>query len=552
MLDSIPKEYAYEIIVCDDGSIDRTVEILEKYQQSCPQLKILKNEQNKGASYSYNRCIEEATGDYIAIIDSDDMYLPTIRDVLAQVDGTYDIYYYNMLTKIGQRFVKSETDGYSWCGQFKIIRRSFIGDAKFTTRPDIAGDYDFNKTLVDQKPTCKYTGIFAYWYNYPRVNSEYYLFQHGLKQEKKAKKIALISRDGDPLGDQYIFKDVCLVPILLAEYLGYDVLITTEINRDKLKETFPNINFEFVTFQENYEMNMIQYLQDHATEINIAFVFGPYMPYLKLLETYKKNNPNGKTYLKMDMNRYWLNRLIVNHHNFLSQLFQYCDFVSAECSPIVKTLADHFQKEFHHIQNGYYEFFPTEEVSYEEKKNIILTVGRLDAPVKQIMMAVNAFLNAELPDWELRLIGTMSEEFEKQFMEVVSASPYGNQVKFLGPIVDKNKLEQEYRQAKIFCLTSHTEAHAHVLAEAAKNGCYLMLTDVDGAIDMTNNERWGKIHPIYNWNIFSESLKEVTKQEELFKTTCVEIQQYARANLNWAQIIPKIARMLGEERAETK
>ena len=38
------------------------------------------------------------------------------------------------------------------------------------------------------------------------------------------KKIALISRDGDVLGDQYIFKDICLIPILLGEYLGYDVL----------------------------------------------------------------------------------------------------------------------------------------------------------------------------------------------------------------------------------------------------------------------------------------------------------------------------------------
>ena len=368
-------------------------------------------------------------------------------------------------------------------------------------------------------------------------------------EEKKLKKIALISTDGHALGDQYLFKDICLIPILLGEYLGYDVLITTEMNREKLKETFPNVNFEFVTFQDNYEMNMNQYLQDHANEINIAFAFGPYTPYLQLLETYKKNNPNGKTYLKMDMNRYWLSRLIGNHPYFLSQLFQHCDFVSAECSPIVKILEEKYQRKIHHIQNGFYEFSPTEEVAYEEKKNIILTVGRLDAPVKQIMMTVSAFLNAELPDWELRLVGTMSEEFEKQIMDFVSASPYANQVKILGPIFDKYKLEQEYRQAKIFCLTSNTEAHAHVLAEAAKNGCYLMLTDVDGAIDITNNQRWGRIHPIYNWPFFSDSLKAVSKQEELFKTTCEEMQQYARANLNWHQIIIKIANIVGEERA---
>ena len=63
MLDSIPKEYAYEIIVCDDSSTDKTVEIVKEYQKTCPQLKLLTNEKNMGASYSYNRCILEAVGD---------------------------------------------------------------------------------------------------------------------------------------------------------------------------------------------------------------------------------------------------------------------------------------------------------------------------------------------------------------------------------------------------------------------------------------------------------------------------------------------------------
>ena len=366
------------------------------------------------------------------------------------------------------------------------------------------------------------------------------------------KKIALLSMDGHALGDQYIFKDICLIPILLGGYLGYDVLITTEINQEKLKGNFPNINFEFIAFQDNYEINMNQYLQDHANEIDIVFAFGAYPSYLQLLDTYKRNNPNGKTYIKLDMNRYWLNRLIVNSPDYLVRLFQHCDFISAECSPIVKILEEKFQRKIHHIPNGFYDFFPTEEVSYDEKKNIILTVGRLDAPDKQVMMIVYAFLNAQIPDWELRLVGPMSEQFKEQLMDVVSASSYSNQVKILGPIFDKHKLEEEYRQAKIFCLTSKVECHAHVLAEAAKNGCYLMLTDIDGALDITKNQRWGRIHPIYNWPFFSESLKEVSEQEELFKTTCMEIQNFARNNLNWHHLIAKIANILGEERSEQK
>ena len=361
------------------------------------------------------------------------------------------------------------------------------------------------------------------------------------------KKIALLSMDGHELGDQYIFKDICLIPILLGEYLGYTVLITTEINKEKLKETFPNVNFEFVAFQDHYEINMNQYLKDHASEIDIAFAFGAYPAYLQLLETYKLSNPYGKTYLKLDMNRYWLNRLVINQPDYLIRLFQHCDFVSAECSPIVKILEEKFQRKIYHIPNGYYDFFPTEVVSYDEKKNIILTVGRLDAPDKQVMMAVNAFLSAQLSDWELHLVGPISEEFKKEVIDFVSTSPYSNQVKILGPIFDKYKLEEEYRKAKVFCLTAKVECHAHVLSEAAKNGCYLMLTDIDGAIDITKNQRWGRIHPIYNWPFFSESLKEITEQEDLIKITCEEIQTFARENLNWHHLIVEIARILGEK-----
>ena len=161
-LDSIPKEYAYEIIVCDDASTDRTLEILENYQKTCPQLKILKHEEKKGSSETYNDCLAAVTGDYVVIIDSDDIFLPTINDVLDQIDGTFDIYYYNMLTKEGLRYIHGPIN---WAGNFKIFQSSLIGDAKYTNE---GGVQDFYNSLLANSPTTKHTDIFAYWYNFPK------------------------------------------------------------------------------------------------------------------------------------------------------------------------------------------------------------------------------------------------------------------------------------------------------------------------------------------------------------------------------------------------
>ncbi len=162
MLDSIPKEYAYEIIVCDDASTDQTVEILENYQRTCPQLKIIKHEEHKGIHEAYNDCLAAVTGDYVAIIDSEDIYLPTINDVLKQIDGEYDIYFYNMVTKEGIHYIHGPIN---YPGNFKIFRSSLIGDAKYTA---IGAVSDFYNSLIAKNPTRKHTDFFAYWYNYPR------------------------------------------------------------------------------------------------------------------------------------------------------------------------------------------------------------------------------------------------------------------------------------------------------------------------------------------------------------------------------------------------
>ena len=52
----------FEFIIIDDGSIDNTHKILDKYQQKDKRIKIVNNKINKGLIYSLNKGFEISKG----------------------------------------------------------------------------------------------------------------------------------------------------------------------------------------------------------------------------------------------------------------------------------------------------------------------------------------------------------------------------------------------------------------------------------------------------------------------------------------------------------
>jgi len=70
----------FELIVVDDGSTDNTIEILNSYQDDITVLQ----QNNKGVSAARNRGLSEASGRFIAFLDSDDLWLP--EKLSSQVD----------------------------------------------------------------------------------------------------------------------------------------------------------------------------------------------------------------------------------------------------------------------------------------------------------------------------------------------------------------------------------------------------------------------------------------------------------------------------------
>ncbi len=64
----------FELLIVNDGSTDNTVEIIKSF--SDPRIRLIENESNKGLGFTRNVALKEAKGEFLAILDSDDIAFP--------------------------------------------------------------------------------------------------------------------------------------------------------------------------------------------------------------------------------------------------------------------------------------------------------------------------------------------------------------------------------------------------------------------------------------------------------------------------------------------
>ena len=84
-LDSVLQQktqYSYEVLLIDDGSTDHTLDLVTPYLAH-PEFRLIQQE-NHGQSYARNRAIEQSAGQYLLMLDADDLLFPGAIEILCR------------------------------------------------------------------------------------------------------------------------------------------------------------------------------------------------------------------------------------------------------------------------------------------------------------------------------------------------------------------------------------------------------------------------------------------------------------------------------------
>ncbi len=80
----------FEIVVCDDGSTDSTLQILQEYASKDTRFKIFQNQHNLGFKKNFEHILSLCKGEFIAFCDQDDIWEPNHLEILYKNIGDND------------------------------------------------------------------------------------------------------------------------------------------------------------------------------------------------------------------------------------------------------------------------------------------------------------------------------------------------------------------------------------------------------------------------------------------------------------------------------
>lgn len=137
----------WELIIIDDGSTDKTKELVQEFMNKDPRVKYIYQE-NAERSAARNNGIKYAYGKYICFLDSDDYYLPNrlslLRNFILNDKETSGFYYTGISFLNGKEVTERPEREQSNENVFEFITKAIIGTPQVVLTKEIAQTFNFN------------------------------------------------------------------------------------------------------------------------------------------------------------------------------------------------------------------------------------------------------------------------------------------------------------------------------------------------------------------------------------------------------------------------
>ena len=368
----------------------------------------------------------------------------------------------------------------------------------------------------------------------------------------------------------HLVKDVGQLPYFMHKTEGYDAVLISYKNNEEypyLNEEVKGLKLTFIPDKGRifyFELGILSYLWSFSKSINILNLFHFKKDHLLYLLIYKTLNPKGKAYIKLDMDILFFkdyNAFLYSKYSLKNYLlkgitkwmFKLTDVFSVETeegrSYLVKVYPELEQKLIC-IPNGVDNLYLKEEIqlrSWEEKEDIIITVGRIGTYQKNTELFLEALNRVELNNWKVYILGPFEMPFQTYIDNYFKLNPQlRDKVIFTGNIIDRKELFEWYNRAKIFCLTSRFEGFPITFPEALYFGNHIISTPVSSALQITNYSQFGKVVKAETKD-FAAAIQEGIEEGFLTSKRYESTLKFSIANFTWQGIIKKLSDKLKED-----
>lgn len=356
----------------------------------------------------------------------------------------------------------------------------------------------------------------------------------------------------------HLIKDVGMIPYIMYKEYGIDSKIVCYKNGDYpyLNSDVKGLKIDFIKkFTGKSILDVGIYLLKKSKKIDVLHIFHLGIKESVWICVYKFLNKKGKIYLKFDADYHikeTTNPRGKSLKAFLKKLtLNKCDLISVENRVVYSFLKEFWKIDVKYIPNGFYDYKRKTVVCSGIKEKTILTVGRIGTYQKATEILLEgfkmAYKNDTMTDWNLKIVGPIEKSFKGYVDKFINENPnLKRKIEFTGAIYDRDELKKEYEKAKIFCLTSRYESFGLVFLEAMKAGCYIISSDVESALDITNNRTYGSIFKIDDIEELSQCIVKSCNNESL-NSNCYKIQEYVYKEFYWTTICKKILIYLFDE-----